>query len=183
MSPLPKNDAAWSQTIDYALSDHKSPELDIFLCAAAHFFLGTSSGLMLVSSVYGVPVALTNMIPHGACLGFSPSDICLPKLVERDGQKLAFPEIFGSEIGHYRLAQLYHEAGVQVIDNTPDEIHAITVEILDRLDGTLPIEEPEEKARQKQFRSLIDPSHYCYHSNASIGRHFLRKHADLLPKT
>lgn len=180
MTPLPGETDDWPQTVDYALSEIKSAEADVFLCANARFFLGNTSGLMLVSSIFGVPAALVNMIPYSGCYGVSPRDISIPKLLERDSKPIGFPEIFGSEIGNYRVAELYHREKLTVIDNTADEIHAVASEMLDRLDGNMAPESEEEAELQRAYRQLIEPSHYCYHCAGTIGRAFLRKHSSLL---
>jgi putative glycosyltransferase (TIGR04372 family) len=58
------------------------------------FFLGNSSGIALVSSVFGVSAALANMVPLSP-LGVMPCDLSIPKLYRRrqDGRLLGFDEI------------------------------------------------------------------------------------------
>jgi putative glycosyltransferase (TIGR04372 family) len=180
MTPLTAGDDRWPNTVDYALSDSKSYEADVFLCARARFFLGDTSGLIMVSAIFGVPCVLTNVIPHGAGMGMGATDIAIPKILERDGRCISFPEIFGSEIGYFRMAELYQDANLTIINNSPDEIHAVVMEILDRLEGQLLPETVEETKLQQAFRELFQPDHYCYHSAGTIGRAFLKKHADLM---
>ena len=59
MTPLPPMPGL----VDYATSSFKSDLMDVILCAQCRF--GTSSGLFLVSSAFGVPSALSNMAPLG----------------------------------------------------------------------------------------------------------------------
>jgi hypothetical protein len=66
--------------IDYAHSPLKSEWLDVFLCGNCLFFLGNSSGLFLLSGVFGVPSALANLIPVSSCLSVGPRDIGIPKI-------------------------------------------------------------------------------------------------------
>lgn len=183
MTPLSGERDDWPQTVDYALSEFKSADADVFLCANARFFLGNTSGLMLVSTIFGVPAALVNMIPYSGSFGVAPHDISIPKLLQRNGEPVGFAEIFGSEMGNFRIAELYERADLAIINNTSDEIHALTSEMLDRLDGNLATETDEESKLQRSYRNLIQPTHYCYHCAGTIGRAFLRKHSGLLGKT
>lgn len=175
MAPLDPREGV----IDYANGPEKSDWLDLFLCAETRFFLGNTSGLCLVSTIFGRPSLLVNMIPYGAALGVAPGDLSIPKLIIRDGAPMTFPEIFASEIATYRLAGLYEEAGLAVRDNTPEEIGDAAAEMLDRLDGRF-AETPEDVRRQRAFRALVRPEHYCYSAASRIGSRFLRQHADLL---
>jgi putative glycosyltransferase (TIGR04372 family) len=180
MTPLPTGSDRWPNTVDYALSDSKSFAADVFLCARTRFFLGDTSGLFMVSAIFGIPCVLTNVIPHG--MGMGPTDIAIPKILEREAHRLSFPDILSSDIGYFRMAELYRDANLTVIDNSPDEIHAVAVEILDRIEGQLPLETAEETKLQQAYRELFKPDHYCYHSAGTIGRAFLTKHAALMNK-
>ncbi|NDH69101.1 MAG: TIGR04372 family glycosyltransferase, partial [Gammaproteobacteria bacterium] len=59
MKPLPP----MRGVLDYALHPSKSAELDVFLCAQCRFFLGNTSGLFLVSTIFGVNAACANFVP------------------------------------------------------------------------------------------------------------------------
>lgn len=167
--------------IDYAHHRLRSDRLDILLCARARFFLGNTSGLTLVSSVFGVPSALANLIPLSV-LPFLPSDLGIPKLVRsgKNGRILSFAEVLGSPIGDFRYTRLYADARLEVIENTPQEIVELVTEMLARIDGTYS-PEPEDHVLQHRFMSLLRPGHYAYGAASRVGAAFLRRHADLLP--
>jgi putative glycosyltransferase (TIGR04372 family) len=170
-----------AQVIDYAHHRLRSARMDVLLCARAHFFLGNTSGLALVSSVFGVPSALANLIPLSV-LGILPRDISIAKLL-RDrstGRMLTFGEVLAGPVGDYRYASLYEEAGVQAVENTPEEIADMVREMLDRIDGRhMPT--PEDEALQRRFISLLRPGHYSYGASSRVGAAFLRRHRALLP--
>lgn len=65
MTPLP----AMDRVVDYAHHPERSPELDLFLAARCRFFIGTSSGLALVATVFSRPVLYTNLHPPSAGAG------------------------------------------------------------------------------------------------------------------
>lgn len=166
--------------IDYAHHRLRSGRLDVLLCARARFFLGNTSGLTLVSSVFGVPSALANLVPLSV-QAFLPSDLGIPKLVRevRTGRILSFAELLSSPIGDFRYTRLYLDAGIEVVENTPEEIFELAVEMFDRTAGNY-VATPEDEALQRRFMALLRPGHYAYGTAARVGAAFLRRHAHLL---
>lgn len=169
--------------IDYAHHRLRSSRLDVVLCARARFFLGNSSGLALVSTVFGVPCVLANMIPMSALAPLA-SDISIPKMIwhDRDSRLLRFDEILGSPAGDFRYAHLYSEAGVTVVENSPEELLEVTTEMLDRLEGTH-AESNEDKQLQERFFSYLQRGHYSYGAVSRVGGAFLRRYRELLLPT
>lgn len=168
--------------VDYAHHPIRSARLDVLLCARARFFLGNTSGLALVSSVFGVPSALANMIPLSV-LGVLLRDISIPKLLrDPHGRLLTFAEILESAAGDYRYSALYEAAGLAPVENTAEEILGLVREMLDRLDGIWSAV-PEDDELQRRFTSLLRPGHYAYGAASRVGADFLRRHANLLPRT
>ncbi|MCX7181042.1 MAG: TIGR04372 family glycosyltransferase [Proteobacteria bacterium] len=177
MHPLPPA----RDVIDYAHYPLKSDRLDVVLCAKARFLLGNTSGVASLSSVFGVPGALTNMIPVSS-LGFSKGDISIPKLIrsKRLDRYVRLDELLGSEAANYQYAALYEAHGLQVIENSPDDIHDLVCEMLDCLDGRFEVSR-EDEARLLSVAALFNRYHYAYGSAARISISFLRKHPELLP--
>lgn len=166
--------------IDYANHSLRSDLMDLFLCAECRFFLGNSSGLFLMSTVFGIPCALANMVPTSV-LGFSGKDISIPKLIWSQEQEryLSFPEIFTSRISNYRLSKLFEYAALIPEENTAEDILDLTREMLDRLEGRWQ-ENREDNALQSDFKKLIQPGHYGYGAASRIGSAFLRRYESLL---
>ena len=176
MSPLPQMD----QVIDYARHPLRSERLDVVLCARARFLLGNTSGLFLVSTAFGVPCALANMIPMSV-LAPCRRDISVPKLLyhQREQRMLRFGEVLGSPLGNYRYAKLYADDGIVPVENTPDEILELVREMLDRLEGRFE-ETDEDRKLQERFMKLLQPGHYSYGAASRMGAAFLRKYRHLL---
>ncbi|MEG4914782.1 TIGR04372 family glycosyltransferase [Microcoleus sp. B7-D4] len=174
--PLP----LMEQVIDYAHSDVKSDWMDVFLCAQCRFFIGMSSGLRLVPIAFGVPCAVTNWTPMGILMPWSSKDIYIPKLYwsQKEQRYLTFAELTAPPIGHVFSHKVLSELGITAVDNTPEEIKDLIVEILERLDDKLKYTEADERL-QKQFQTLAEKNQ-CY-SSSRIGRDFLRNYAGLLP--
>ncbi|MFA5158891.1 MAG: TIGR04372 family glycosyltransferase [Candidatus Omnitrophota bacterium] len=178
MTPLPSIPGVF----DYAHYSGKSERLDVVLCALARFFLGNTSGLSLVSTVFGVPVAQANMVPV-ATLGVRHCDLSMPKLLwsESLGRHLRFDEILSSEIGGYFFSHQYRQAGIRVEENSPEDILDLTTEMLDRIAQRF-IETSEDVRLQAAYFSLFKPGHYSYGSNSRICCGFLRRHRNLLER-
>jgi putative glycosyltransferase (TIGR04372 family) len=176
MKPLPP----MPRVIDYARSVFKSDLMDVFLCARCRFFLGSSSGLFLISSAFGVPAALTNMAPLGCGYGFSPKDLSIPKLyLSRAGVMIPFSLILPKPLADFRWAYLLQGSEVELQENTAEDILDLTVEMLDRLDGVY-VQDVESELMQDYFRDLFNENNYCWGSPARIGDAFLRKYQNLL---
>lgn len=183
MSPLPK----MSNLFDYAKSELKSDWMDVFLCAAARFMIGCSSGPATISRAFGVPIALANYLPTGT-LYLSKQDLFLPKLLRRraDGSLLLFEQQMSPPlstcVSDGMFGNLY---GTAIISNTAQEIQELVEEMLDKLDG-VPSKSTDDENLQKRFKSLTAecgtlPGLPDYELQCSIGSKFLRRHIDLLP--
>lgn len=167
--------------IDYAHLPSRSDEMDVFLAASCRFFLGDTSGLFLVSTVFGVPCALANMIPITS-RGFSSKDLSIFKLLKdrQTGRKLSFQEMFDSPTARLRTSRAYLDCGVEPIDNSPEEIMELVQEMFDRLDGSF-VDTPEDRSLAATFDGMIRPDDYCYGSGCRVAVSFLRRHRNLLP--
>jgi len=174
--------SSMDKVIDYAHHTLKSDRLDIVLCAKAKFFLGNTSGIAYVSSVFGVPCALANLIPV-ATLGFNSSDISIPKLIQSqtDHRYMNFDEILGSDIANYQYASQYDARGLAVIENSSADICLLVTEMLDRLEGRF-VETRQDRERQAAIRNLFTKDHYAFCSASGLSTLFLRAHTELLPE-
>ena len=165
--------------IDYA-TNHRSDFGDIYLSARCKFFLGSSAGLYSVPTIFGVPVACANYAPL-ECTPWREGDLFIPKKLWSIKKKryLTFPEILGSEVGHYFHSEPYTQAGIKLIANTPEEILGLAREMNERLDGAFEYTEEDEEL-QNRYHSLFQPHHRCYGTPARIGTEFLRQNRELL---
>jgi putative glycosyltransferase (TIGR04372 family) len=147
----------------------------------ARFFIGNSSGLALVSSVFGRPSLLVNMVPMSG-FGILPVDLAVPKLYWdiHHRRLLRFDEVLGRPAGSYRFAAQYEHAGLELRENSPDEILDATIEMLDTLEGHYTPRGDDERL-QRSFTSLLQPNDYGYGAASRVSAAFLRKYRHLLP--
>ena len=172
MSPLP----AMDHVIDYAHHRLKSPRLDIILCSKARFILGTTSGVALVGTIFGVPCALANMIPISA-MGVGQQDISIHKLhwSLREDCYLSFRDTFSSKLSRAQYGRDYTDAGIRLEENTPEDIKALAIEMLDRVAGNA-VDDKDGIALLQEFRSLLMPDHYSYGTASAVSMHFLKRY-------
>ncbi|MBM3535023.1 MAG: TIGR04372 family glycosyltransferase [Alphaproteobacteria bacterium] len=166
------------RVVDYALGPYKSEWLDVFLGGCCRFFVGGASGFQMLPFTFGVPCAVANAAPMGS-RPISGADIFIPKLYRTvEGHFLSFVDSTATPLGHSALVKLYDARGVSLIENSAEEIEALVVEMLDRLEGRLAYTDEDERL-QAQFRAETAP-HSAWGTNSRIGRDFLRRHRDLL---
>jgi putative glycosyltransferase (TIGR04372 family) len=168
------------KVIDYAHLESRCDWLDVFLCAESRFFLGASSGLLYVSTLFGRPVGAANQAPFSTVLAFSAIDVAIPKLMwsEREQRLLTFREIFDSDVSNLRYTKLFGERGIRTVENSGDEVCDLALEMLDRVNGTAAYEAKDEELQQR-FLAMMRPGHYGYGGVNRVGRDFLRKYEPL----
>lgn len=161
--------------IDYAHLPQKSERLDMFLLSQCRFFIGVNSGPTSVVRVFDRPAVLTNHIP--ICLA-SPmsSDIYLLKLLWKAEEQrlLTFREMLSSRAGHTVYEAVYDKLGITLRNNTPEEIF----EAVDEMINGGPAETALDRELAARLKALY--KEFEVHSNARMGRLFLRRFQDLL---
>ena len=176
--PSSRPHSAGDRFFDVAHSDLGSPFFDVYLCAQARFFLGVTSGPLTVSTSFGVPSVLTNVIP--ASFGpFGGQDLFLTKRLwsTRGGRYLTLREMLTPPLQEAVLPSVFEGLGIECHDNTPDELAAIVRQRLDQCDG-LYVPDPEAEILQERSREV-----YAETGNPRIGSFgdaFLLAHAEAL---
>lgn len=176
MEPLPP----MRGVIDYAVSPFREDWLDVYLSATCRLFIGCTSGLYVLASIFGRPCALTNMAPLDCAYSPFPSDLSIPRMMARkDGTVMSLAEAFGSEVAGFRLTHQYLESGVSQIPNTDAEILELVRQALDEQEhGVSSL--PDDEALQSRFRSHFKEGAYCWPPASRIGREYLRRHRHLI---
>jgi putative glycosyltransferase (TIGR04372 family) len=169
-----------SHIIDYA-SLYRTEFMDIFLGAKCQFYIGDNCGINAIPYIFRKPIANTNMAPIeiGPTWGFK--DLFIPKKhwLENEKRFMTVSEIFNSGAGRFGQTQQFEQAGISLIENSPEEIAALAIEMDDRLKGTWKITEEDEKL-QERFRHLFPKSELRGEIFSRIGMEFLRQNQELL---
>jgi putative glycosyltransferase (TIGR04372 family) len=126
MTPL----APRERVIDYAVSEHRSAEIDIYLCAECAYFVGTNSGFSVIPPVFGKRCALTNWSPIGIPNWYL-DDIYIPKLIRKvsENRYLTFGEMYTSFTGWSQFARDYEGTDFVVEDNSAEDLRDAAAEL------------------------------------------------------
>jgi putative glycosyltransferase (TIGR04372 family) len=168
MPPLPPIDGA----IDYARSELKCEYADILLLSGARVFVGTNSGLSIVPGIYGVPCVLTNWVPIGLPNWFN-KDLMIPKLLRYKGSRdfVTIEEMLASDLGYVQNPRDL-PAGLEFVDNTPEELAAVVTQMLRELDGE--VDEVRDRVLEEEYFNLA-VRHGSYRGSR-IGTAFIHEH-------
>lgn len=165
--------------IDYA-SRFRSEFGDIFLPARCKFFLGSPTGLNDISLISGVPRAIANLIPmKHPPLGKKELFILKKLWHVKEKRFLTFREMIETGADGWQDNRHYMNAGLEVIENSADEILALATEMNHRLDGTWTTSEEDENL-QERYKALFPPDHHCYGFPSRVGAEFLQENQALL---
>ena len=172
-------EASDPKIVDYA-TRYRTEWLDLYLSARCRFFLCSGTGINAIPMLFRRPVALVNLLPLEFAPTWSAHDLFIPKLLWLRGEQrfLTFSEILKSGMGR-SLREPYDERGIDVVDNTAEDVTAVSLEMEDRLRGTWR-GEPGDDDLQRRFWSLWTPSDLNGVFRSRIGAAFLRRHASLL---
>lgn len=166
--------------IDYAVK-YRSEFLDIYLLSKCKFFLSSLSGIAEVAEAFRKPIAWVNCIPIEHIHSWDTKDLIITKKLWLLEEKrfLTFSEIFDSEIGRFYKTEDYEKLTIEVVDNTPEEITAVVMEMEERLRGVWQTSEEDEELQQR-FWSLLKNSKLHGKIQSRIGAEFLRQNRNLL---
>ncbi|MDP3733885.1 MAG: TIGR04372 family glycosyltransferase, partial [Nanoarchaeota archaeon] len=165
--------------IDYA-TQHRSDFGDIYLPAKCKFFVGNTAGLFMVPTIFNVPVANANLVSI-AYPPFRKKDLFIPSKIWGNKKKrfLTFKEIIDTHAMYFADGKEFAEAGLKIIENTPEEILDLVLEMNQRLDGAWKTTAEDEQLQAK-YKALFPPDSPCYGFPSRIGTLFLRKNKELL---
>jgi len=166
------------KVVDYALSDVRSEDTDIFLAGGARFFLGTTSGPFIVATTFGVPIICANFTPTGEVL-YTPNDLFTPKLLREraTGRLMSFEESLSMPLALTYDSHRIHELGLEVVDTDPEDIRLMVEEMIWRLEarGTYTA---YDETLQRRWRDLAKP-YSTGDAGSRIGKHWLIRHRRL----
>ncbi|MCX5695190.1 MAG: TIGR04372 family glycosyltransferase [Candidatus Omnitrophica bacterium] len=166
--------------IDYAVK-HRTDFLDIYMGAKCNFYLGDSCGFHAIPMIFRRPLAIVNMIPLEWATTWGLQNLFISKKLWlcKEHRLLTFREILSSEIGRIGDGWQYEQLGIEVIENTPEEITALAIEMDQRLKGQWQAAEGDEELQQR-FWSLFKSSELNGVFLSRIGAEFLRQNKTLL---
>lgn len=185
-----KDEVTFGNCIDYANQDYDEL-MDIVLARDCKFFVSDSNGIMLLPMTMNRPVAFKNVVPAfvdgWGTIPYSPHNLFIFKKYYKKAEKrfLTIKEMMEVDQKVQYNGLLYRGLGIDVVENTAEEILDLVIEMNARLDGEW-IETPEDIALQKKYRDLFEDwikranLHRNAMPHAKLGAMFLRKNPFLL---
>lgn len=166
--------------IDYAVK-YRKDFLDIYLPAKCSFFLGTSDGIASVPFIFRRPVALVNLVPLSDLTICGPGCLFIPKKMRfrEKGRFMTYREILASGAGRFYKTADYLKAGIDLVENTPEEISDLAMEMDERVKGTWKPDKEDEELK-KMFGDIFREAGINKGMTGTIGAAFLRKNTQLL---
>lgn len=171
------------RVIDYATNGMRSDFMDIYLGAKCTFCISTGAGWDGVPEIFRRPVVFVNLVPLGRLHTFRRDVISITKhhYSKADDRELTLAEIFTKGAGFCTQADQYDKQGVQLIDNSPEEIRDVAIEMSERLNDTWQPDADDDALQQRFFELFLSdaqdgkdgrPLHGRIHSR--FGTSFLR---------
>ncbi len=144
------------RVIDYATNGMRSDFMDIYLGAKCEFCISVGSGFDAIPYVFRRPIVYVNVVPLGYLGTYSAQNLEITKhhFSKVLNKELTFREIFAHGVGFFLRSSDYIFHGVELIQNTPDEIRDASIEMAERLNGIWQPHEDDE-ALQKRFREIF----------------------------
>lgn len=147
-----------TKILDYASSAFRSDFMDIYLGAKCFFVISTSTGWDNIPCIlFRRPVVYINFVPISLFATWNHNTLAIFKRHWFPPQKrfLTQSEIFYLiDRGFVSAFPLYDELGIKLIENTPEEICDVVMEMVDMLRPERPNRTDEENKMQDAFWSI-----------------------------
>ena len=128
-----------------------------------------------LAMAFRTPIVFVNLSAIEYILTSNQNIISIPKKLwlKNESRYLTFNEIFNNGIGRFLKSKKYEEFGIELVENTPEEILDVAIEMHERLNGNWK-DMQDERVLQEKFWDLFPKSDLHNHELLSrIGAKFL----------
>lgn len=146
--------------IDYAKHPLRSDFMDMYLSAHCYFFISTGSGLDSVACMFRRPKLITNItLPENLSIWYPLYFFICKKIRDKKNKRyLTFNKIMEMGMLDHNLgtisSDILKQYGLELIENTEDEILDAVCDMEAQLKGTLQ-ESEEDKIAQEKFKKIF----------------------------
>ena len=142
--------------IDYALTSHRSDLMDVYLAQKCLFAMGTPNGFLALPLLFRRPYLETDLPTLGWIYSYSDSSLSLAKsfLDISTGQNLTLSEILASPVAFSNQKVTFNVNGIQLIDNTPEQIRDAAIEMYERVNKSITYS-LNDRVLQEEFRRVF----------------------------
>jgi putative glycosyltransferase (TIGR04372 family) len=173
--------------IDYSFSSLRSDFMDVFLLANCFAHIGSDSGIADIPYSFRRPISYVNFSSTLIEI-ILKRKLAYPFLIKRlrnkaTGKLISLQQMYDLGLENACRTQDFEMAGVEVVDNTSDEIRDLAIEMIERINGNWVVN-AEDKDLQSCFWAVVEKSTgsriKAVNVSSYIGTSFLKKHLDLL---
>jgi len=161
-------------------------EIEAFLLSICQFFIGTSSGILSLASMFDTPTLAVNVTPYVP--NYGRHTVFIPKTLSDSNDNIVnFYELFDGKSFEWNNKQIKllncHDtrvlikAGFSFVENDKEDIFAAVKEFDEKVrDRTLSTEQTD---LQKQYWNSIPDDVWIKGANSLVSNSFLRRHCEL----
>ena len=167
-------------TIEYAHKGFRTELLDIYLGANCYFFISNGTGIDTIPKVFRRPILYVNyhiVRKYELFWNLKSLGIFKKYWLKNERRFMTFREILNSPVCGFFYLHEYEECGIELIENTPEEILDATIEMEERLKGTWQVTEEDEELHRRCC-ALFKTDHKAV--GFRIGSRFLFNNRDLI---
>ena len=182
-------ETAHPRIIDYATNGMRSDFMDIYLGAKCEFCISMGTGFDAVPPIFRRPIAYVNVVPLGGIFTFRSLDLVITRhhFAVAENRELALSEIFNHDVGFCFETSGYVSEGIELRENTPEEIRDVVIEMVERLNGTWQPQGDDEVLQRRFWEIFPSDAVTAKHGRpmhgeirARFGAHFLRNNREWL---
>ncbi len=167
-NPLPEKFKSLKRVIDVPDIEGDIDCFSPFLLSKCRFFLGCNSGPSLLPGYFGIPTVQVQTAPfYGMPIHHFDIFIFKKYWKIKEQRFLSIKEMFTPPFSHIRLDQDYEKHGIEVKENTSEEVLDLVSEMLDAPNTS------NQKTKSLVCEEFGVPNLYCYKSASSLGKKFL----------
>tara|TARA_B110000008_G_C16968904_1_gene563129 strand:- start:1737 stop:3071 length:1335 start_codon:yes stop_codon:yes gene_type:complete len=166
--------------IDYANIEKKSDFLDIYLSSKCRFILCSDTGMSFPAEVFKRPLVYVNWTHILRLPVYALNGLIIFKkfFFKNENRFMSFSEMTSLNFFVVDTAKYFSDKGIEIIENSSQEICDVTLEMDKRLNGTW-VPSPEDDYLQQCFWNLFGKDK-LKSLNLRIGAMFLRQNKNLL---
>lgn len=161
MKPLPRLS---DRLLDMPFHPQYQPSVELYCTAMCRFFVSVPSGPLSFAVAFNKPVVWIHS-PIASYHWGNPQDLLVPKKYysHRLNRNLTYSEIVTSPLVDFVQTDEFTKFGVELHENTPDEILRSVQEMEACLEGRDP-DDPSRRRVFEQFKAIQESGHrFCQH--------------------
>ena len=170
--------------IDYATNGMRTDFMDIYLGAYCEFCISNGTGYEGVSYIFRKPILFIDHVPFGDINTYNKNTLITTKKhwLKSEERFMTFEEIFRS-VAIFQRTKEFNKLKINLIESSPEEIKAVVIEMIERLEGKWQTTEEDEEL-QKRFWELFpsnptDKETIYGEIRSRMGANFLSTNKDL----